>query len=471
MVGLGASQASPRGPTIFLHIGAMKTGTTYLQGLMYAHREELAAAGYLFPGERWQIQSRAVREMLFKPDDDPRLQRQVDGRWEELRQEMFDHPGRASIVSMEFLSFADAERAGRIIDSLAGAQVHVVITVRDAHRAIPGQWQTGCRNGGRIPYRRFLEAVEHVLDGVPGRGARRFDRTQGIPRMLEVWTPLVGPEQMHVVTVPPSGADPAQLWRRFADAIGVDHTVVPTDAEVSNPSLGYASSELLRLLNRELGDLQAVDYWRIVKGGLARNVLGRRAHLEQRVPLHRRGVRLANRWNRAVRRAIRGSGARLHGDLTDLPSEPPGEQIPPGLSRPTAGELLAAAATARVGLERLHAYLIRRDDAFAAQADGEPVVEVEPPLEVTGDEPIPEAWLAQADPVTAAVAELTGRIRDCVEVHQSITTRWSAGLDELGDDDGVHPDEDGEPDGDSDEDSDEDDEDNQEDAPATDPDR
>lgn len=441
-------------PVIYLHIGAMKTGTTYLQTLMSEHREQLVAAGYLFPGERWVVQSRAVREMLFKPGDDPRLHRQTDGRWDELRQEMFDHRGRASIVSMEFLSFADAERARRIVESLDGAEVHVIVTVRDAHRAIPGQWQTACRNGGRIPYRKLLQGVEHALAGEPGRGARLIERTQGIPRMLDVWTPLVGPDRMHVITVPPTGSDPALLWHRFADAVGVDPDLVQVTTEVTNPSLGYASSELLRRINRRLGPVPPLDYWRVVKGGLARTILAPRAGREQRVPLPRRGVRLANRWNRVVRKAIRSSGAHVYGDLRDLPSAPPGEEVPATLTRPTPDELLAAAATARLGLQRLHDYLLRRAEV-TAQYDEEEAPEVDPPEPTTGDEPVPAAWLEEDDPVAAALDEVVATIRGCIAVHQSITT---ADLDDFG---GLDEPDDCEDDPD---DSDEDDEDDDEDG-------
>ena len=39
------------GPVVFLHIGAMKTGTTFLQNLMHENKANLAEAGYLLPGK------------------------------------------------------------------------------------------------------------------------------------------------------------------------------------------------------------------------------------------------------------------------------------------------------------------------------------------------------------------------------------------------------------------------------------
>ena len=42
----------------------MKTGTTFVQGLLMQNRERLAAAGLLIPGERWVDQLHAVRDVL-----------------------------------------------------------------------------------------------------------------------------------------------------------------------------------------------------------------------------------------------------------------------------------------------------------------------------------------------------------------------------------------------------------------------
>ena len=60
-----------RRPRVYLHIGAMKTGTTLLQRLMVANLQSLADAGYLFPGDTWADQSR-VRDMMFNAADDAR---------------------------------------------------------------------------------------------------------------------------------------------------------------------------------------------------------------------------------------------------------------------------------------------------------------------------------------------------------------------------------------------------------------
>jgi hypothetical protein len=360
----------PRRPRIFLHIGAMKTGTTYLQDLMSANREQLRAAGVLFPGARWQEQSAAAGDVLgFNADDADRAE-ELAGAWDAMVQQMMGWRGKASVFSMEFLSFADEEQAARIVESLEGADVHVVITVRDAAASIPAQWQTICRNGGKVAFRKFVYGVKEALDSggeSPERPVRILMRTQGIGRMLDVWVPLVGADHVHVVTVPPKGSDPDLLWRRFASVVKVRPSVCTQPVETSNPSLGHASTELLRRVNVALGRLSRADQTAVLKGPLARQILGPRAPLEKSIRLHRRGHAFARRWNREVRAAIEASGANVVGSLEDLPADKPPLSIPKTLYRPSPAELLAAAETAREGLLAFQAELAEEVIRFGAE--------------------------------------------------------------------------------------------------------
>jgi hypothetical protein len=394
----------------------MKTGTSFLQDVMIANQRSLAEAGYLFPGETWPDQSRAVRDILFDPSPDPRMRAQLHGMWAKLRDQMLAHQGRASIISMEFLSFADEERARRIVDSLGGADVHAVLTVRDAAAAIPAQWQTTCRNGGKLPYERMLTGVRLALDEAGDHQHRPpyrlFQRTQGIPRMLDAWVPVVGPERMHVVTVPPRGSDPVLLWHRFAQVVGVDPTGASLEKVLTNPSLGLASTELVRLLNVELGKVNPMDYRGVVKGPLARLILAGRAHLEAPVRLDRRGAALAARWNGVVLDAVAAHGVSLVGSPDDLPTAPPGPETPDSLAAPTEGELLSAAATARAGLIAL------RDDL--GTDDRDPIASRRALVRLSrriADLPVPHAWTDSAHPLRTAVTEVARLARDCMALH------------------------------------------------------
>jgi hypothetical protein len=347
-----------------LHIGAMKTGTTFLQQVLTARRGALADHGFQVPRE----QGAGLRSILAgaHADDGTGRQARVSRR---LLRTLQEYDGRASVLSWEFLSFVDRADARRLLDTLA-AEVDVILTVRDAARTMPAQWQTRCRNGTTLRWPRFSASIGAWLDdGRPSGAARVFERTQGVPRMLDVWTDLVGPERVTVVTVPAASSDRLLLWRRFAEAAGVD-AELDVDPEVrSNPSLGYPSCELLRRVNEVLGPDAPDACGRLIRAVVAPD-LETRAATEPRVRPDARGLEVAAAWNRATGDAIRASGVRVLGDLdADVPSQPPAAPEPAG--PPTDAELLAAAETARAGLVDLGATDTagRPADVDAAVAD------------------------------------------------------------------------------------------------------
>lgn len=373
-----------RRPRIFLHIGAMKTGTTYLQQLLTLNKGSLATAGYLFPGATWAQQSHAARDVLSRgPSGHP-------GRWAALSTEMLTHPGPGSVFSMEFLSFADPPRAARIVDSLAGAEVHVILTVRDTAQAVPGQWQTSCRNAGTVPWPRLVQALGHAARGdavAAARPDRMFQRTQGIPRMLEVWVPVVGTERVHVVTVPPKGSGPRVLWERFAAVLGIDPQACPLDPVSANVSMGHPSTEMLRRVNVELGKLPPGVYERTVRGPM-RPALAAHSSAEPRIRLNRGGAAKAARFNRRIRAAVTELGVPLVGDPDDLPVTRPDPATPTALYRPTATELLDAA---EVMWQAMHEQL---GTGPAGPVDR-------------------ERWQRTEDPVQAAARDVAEVIRRC----------------------------------------------------------
>jgi hypothetical protein len=408
----------------------MKTGTTFLQALMEANKKAMASAGFLFPGHKWSDQSRAVREVLDFEVTDPRGPGDSSGMWEELSAQMLGHDGVASVLSMEFLSYADSERARRVVESFDGAEVHVILTVRDAASAIPAQWQTSCRNGAKVPLRKFVQGVGALLGDDPEHrgGARIFQRTQGVDRMLDVWVPLVGRKHVHVVTLPPRGSDPDVLWHRFAGVVGIDPSVCPDRTVDTNPSLGFASTELLRRVNAELGKVEYFDYTRSVKRQLARGALGSRAHLESPVPLHRQGRRFAARWNRRVREAVERHGVELVGTLDDLPVTPPDPDVPKALTMPSTEELLEAAATGVDGLRSWSEMLHRaQEDGVGSAAFKALAIDLADP-HTAAPATSPDRWSGDQDPVAAAVRELVASLRGCIELRRELEELEAAAL-------------------------------------------
>jgi len=425
--------STDRQPVVYLHIGAMKTGTTFLQGLLLANRDNLATAGYLFPGRRPHDQVRAVRDIMEMDLHDPAMRAGSEGRWAKLAEEMLGYDGRASIFSMEFLSFATTRKAARVIKSLPGADVHVILTVRDALGAIPAQWQTHCRNGGTASWPQFARSARrgarfHRL--ARGQGARTFQRTQGIPRMLAAWAPALSPGRLHVVTVPPPGSDPLLLWERFASVVGVDPAVCTESAGRTNPSLGQPSADLMRRINTQLGRQLPSDYQPTLKAKLATEILTTRSGLEAAARLDRRTWDFALAWNRRVRDAIASSGATLVGNVDDLPVRPEQSAIEyvDELSDPADEDILLSAATAREGLLQLlqrRTKQVTRVRALAGKAAGEKARKRarRNARRRRAGPPAPERWRREQDPVDAAVSELTSLVREAIKLRRRARKR------------------------------------------------
>ena len=49
---------------VVLHIGAFKTGTSFIQDSLFLNKKALADRGVLVPGATWSTHSRAVRDLL-----------------------------------------------------------------------------------------------------------------------------------------------------------------------------------------------------------------------------------------------------------------------------------------------------------------------------------------------------------------------------------------------------------------------
>jgi hypothetical protein len=398
----GGASVTPDRPAIYLHIGAMKTGTTFVQHKLIANRAALDRAGIVFPGRIWGQQVRAVQEVLRLDRRDPRLREEARGAWQATADEMLAHSG-TSVLSMEFLGAARHRHARRVVGSLARADVDVVLTVRDTAAIIPAQWQTGVRNGSQVSWPDYMRGVRsaHGLRArwgryLPDAALRSFLRAADIPRMLRVWGRVVPSDRMHVVTVPPPGSDPDLLWQRFAAAVGLDPAICPLPPAQTNASLGFASVELLRQVNQKLGRQRETDYHGTVKNFLALEVLAARRGLETPARLDLATWDFSVGWNHRVREAITASGAHLVGDLDDLPLSA-GDAPCGSDAAPEQHQILDAAAFAVEAMDRLVRRRIRR-----CRQRGEPVAFPQGgPLVATRDR-----WADAPDPVVAAAEEI-----------------------------------------------------------------
>lgn len=334
-----------------LHVGAMKTGTTTLQGVLGRHAEALGAAGVLYPHQPgWIVQVRAVRDAL-----NLQVPGQRPGRWPALAEQLRTHDGPLAVLSMEFLSFAGPDRARAVVDSLAPADVHAVLTLRDASRVLPSAWQEWTQNRGRTPWAEYLAAAERLEPGSAAGAAgpdtpaaKQCQRVLGTDRMLSAWSGAVAPGRLHVVTVPPQGAPARVLWERFASVLGVDPAPYELPAERTNESIGYHAADLMWRVNRAVADFDFATYEAVVKQRLCKQVLAQRSERTP-VPLPESTRDLALRWARRTTKLVREVDAHVVGDLAEL-DPVPGRFVPGPVPRTDRGAVVAVARDALAGL-------------------------------------------------------------------------------------------------------------------------
>ncbi|MDT4921447.1 MAG: hypothetical protein QOI15_2349 [Pseudonocardiales bacterium] len=300
-------------PAVYIHVGAPKTGTTYLQQILHHNRPALRRAGLLYPGTQhahfWASQD--LRERRFRGHTDAH----VAGAWKRLVKEIRGWPDR-SLIDHETLAAAPREAIDRAFADLDFAEVHIVLTARDLARQLPATWQERVKNGSTGSYSDFLASVR-AAKAEREPAARHFWAMQGAPAILARWSRTLPPEHVHVVTVPPRGSDPGLLWQRFAGLLGVDPGAYDTALPVVNTSLGAAEAAVLRRFNAAIGDLDLPwpAYAGVFKQRLA-PALAERAGKPIEVPeddFHwavERGQKMAD--------DLRAAGYAVVGDLADL---------------------------------------------------------------------------------------------------------------------------------------------------------
>jgi len=262
-----------RSPRVYLHIGEPKTGTTFLQDVLWANRARLAARGLQLPGYSDRDHSRASRDLreTLRPASDP-----VDpwiGEWDVLVGQALRTRGRA-VISNELLAASSPGQADRAVRSLLRAEVHVIATVRDFAAVLPAEWCEAVKCRGTTGWKAWLDEVIVAERAAERRRQSWFWRVHDTLAILDMWSQHIPPDQVHVVTVPRQGSS-GLLWARFAAVMGIDPAGCDLTGARRNYSLGVAETEFLRRINQALpAEMPDWFYTREIKQILAHGVLG-----------------------------------------------------------------------------------------------------------------------------------------------------------------------------------------------------
>lgn len=346
--------ALPAG-TRLLHIGPHKTGTTAIQGALFAAKERMRAYGVEFPAtSRHPMQAvlAACSRQGMIGDAAP-----TERHWTRLVEQVRATGPRTSVISSEFFADApDDATLARIVEQLGGDRVHVLVTLRPLVRIMPSQWQQYVQNGLRMGYEPWLE---HMLRKAPyEKPTPSFWRRHRHDRLVERWVRLLGAERVTVVVVDDRDRD--GLMRTFEGLLGLPPHLLEPVPDTANRSLTLAETEMLRNLNKEFRGNHLPDelYSQLVRNGAV-------MHMKNSCTPTPRDVKISTpAW--AVEAAvatgaetagrIEATGVRVIGDLGLLSAVPKPVRRPagePGIAPEVAAQALyGALAAVAAGRER-----------------------------------------------------------------------------------------------------------------------
>jgi hypothetical protein len=299
---------------VFVHIGAPKTGTTFVQNVLWLNRDALAADGVLYPYESRNEHFRAMLDLRQRGWGAKR-RGSSHGAWDTVAARAATWSGHTVILGNEILGGATETQIQRAVDSLAPAEVHVIFTARDLARQLVSDWQEHIKHRHTITLEDFVdELIEHGLDAQPPFG-EMFWGLHDADHVLRRWAKIVPADRVHLITLPPRGAPGNPLWERFCAVTSLDPDRYPIEVRRSNSSLGQAEAEVLRRLNKRVMNLDPPHYDYLVRMRLAGRTLkgkgGRLVLPEGRMP-----------WvverSRAMVEALAGSGYDVVGALEEL---------------------------------------------------------------------------------------------------------------------------------------------------------
>ena len=312
---------------IFIHVGLQKTGTSYLQGIVFASVEQLGAQGVAVvpPTKRgtfWLMLD--VRER-YRDFDPPGVATAV----QDFAAILASTTAPTALVSEESLAPADDEQIVRLLQACGDREVHVVMTLRDLARQIPSAWQESLKAGASKPFDTYLDKLE-LNEDVPGHS---LWRQKDVPTLIDSWARHVPSERIHVVTVPPSGSDPELLLNRFCEVLGVDPSRLEREVVRKNEGLKHVGAEVLRRVNEQLAPTHRKRdvYGDVGKRYLSTQILAQQDGDRIQIPESHR------EWIQGVSRRhidhLAAQGVDIVGDLADLYPGP--EDFSTGTTQPS----------------------------------------------------------------------------------------------------------------------------------------
>ncbi len=342
----GAASRGTRRKTkrVFLHVGAPKTGTTYIQGVLWSNRSALKDAGLHVVGASRGDHYRGGHDLRGVPYDPKDPRPDWTGAWDVLAGLASESDAANVVISDEHLAALTPDQVERAVKALRGREVHVIYATRNLARLLPSEWQEYVKHGSKLSFDEWTEKIFNSRNKGPGKW---FWSVHDPVDVIERWSSHVPVERIHVLTLPLPGADKNELWRRFCTVVDVDPEAATEFEVAGNDSLGVAEAELLRRVNAALPETFPVWHHRFLgRDVLATRILSPRSKGgKPQLPEPVRPLVL-KRSEQAIE-GVRDSGVDLVGDLAEIQIT---EDLASGEATPSDGEVLDASVDAIAAL-------------------------------------------------------------------------------------------------------------------------
>lgn len=216
-------------PTLFVHIGPMKTGTTSLQVALSRSRHQLARNGiaYLTSHEHANLNPAALGLIGSKQigDGDWHAWDRTDTEWQRLKSQLLSTSSDTTVISGEAFALFDDQAIAELTQVCSKFDIHLVVTLRRIADLVPSYWQEHAK---RRPYPALPDFVNDVIRREGEVHSERFWSCQEHDVLIRRWQAIMKPTVTTVII--PDKHQPTLLLNAFVSLLNVPHELVSTIA-------------------------------------------------------------------------------------------------------------------------------------------------------------------------------------------------------------------------------------------------
>ena len=207
-------------PTLFIHIGPMKTGTTSLQVALSRSRHKLASNGisYLTSHQHANVNLAALgligsAQIL---DEDWHGWDRSDTEWKRLQSQLRSTVSNTTVISGEAFALFDEKAIAELTQVCSRFDVHLIVTLRRITDLVPSYWQEHAK---RRPYPLLSDFVQSVVAREGEVHSERFWSCQEHDVLIRRWQAIMKPTKTTVII--PDKLQPRLLLNAFVSLLNV----------------------------------------------------------------------------------------------------------------------------------------------------------------------------------------------------------------------------------------------------------